>query len=171
MSIKVEVRQVERQVDVYRCDRLGCTAEALGMNAVGWMMCALMEKIPDPMTGRLILGSLNSGAMQVVCPECTKTLVAAMNNGAIVSPAQSERIQRILAGDVRYVDATLDTDEKVAELVARDRAQMSTILHTIGGTVEGQPTLAINYLQRLRQLVDIEREHERCKILGVARAG
>lgn len=37
------------------------------------------------------------------------------------------------------------------------RAMKSAVLYTVGGTVEGHPTSAINYLQRLRQLVRIEK--------------
>lgn len=37
------------------------------------------------------------------------------------------------------------------------RSQMSAILYTIGGQVEGAPTLSINYLQRLRALVEKEK--------------
>lgn len=42
------------------------------------------------------------------------------------------------------------------------RAVELTIVHVIGGTVEGNPTQTINYLQRLRELVEIEkRSHDR----------
>lgn len=42
------------------------------------------------------------------------------------------------------------------EALARERGQMVAVLHTIGGEVEGHPTSAIDYLQRLRALVAIE---------------
>jgi len=48
--------------------------------------------------------------------------------------------------------------EENKQLKASARSMMATILSTIGGTVEGQPTSEINYLQRLRQLVEIERD-------------
>lgn len=47
----------------------------------------------------------------------------------------------------------------------RDRAQMSVILNTIGGTVEGRPTASINYLQRLRELVEKEAEVDKLRAL------
>jgi len=46
--------------------------------------------------------------------------------------------------------------DRIEALEDAARAQMAAILGTIGGTVEGHPTSAINYLQRLRQLVEIE---------------
>lgn len=43
------------------------------------------------------------------------------------------------------------------EAKARERGQMTAVLHTIGGEVEGHPTSAIDYLQRLRALVATEK--------------
>jgi hypothetical protein len=37
------------------------------------------------------------------------------------------------------------------------RGRLKAIVHTVGGTVEGHPTHEINILQRLRQLVEIEK--------------
>ena len=37
------------------------------------------------------------------------------------------------------------------------RGTIKAIVHTVGGTVEGRPTHEINILQRLRQLVEIEK--------------
>lgn len=39
---------------------------------------------------------------------------------------------------------------------AERRAKTSAIVQTVGGTVEGAPTHAGNYLQRLRELVELE---------------
>lgn len=36
------------------------------------------------------------------------------------------------------------------------RAIETAVVATVGGAVEGRPTSAVNYLQRLRQLVDFE---------------
>jgi hypothetical protein len=37
------------------------------------------------------------------------------------------------------------------------RSVIASIVYTVGGTVEGHPTHEINVLQRLRQLVEIEK--------------
>jgi len=50
-----------------------------------------------------------------------------------------------------------DPFEEIERLKASARSTMAAILDTIGGTVDGQPTSEINYLRRLRQLVEIER--------------
>jgi 2-iminoacetate synthase ThiH len=52
-----------------------------------------------------------------------------------------------------------DLAERIEALEAAAKAQMAVILGTIGGTVEGRPTSALNYLQRLRQLVENEDRH------------
>lgn len=41
--------------------------------------------------------------------------------------------------------------------LARAPSVVRSIVHTVGGTVEGHPTSEINVLQRIRQLVEIER--------------
>lgn len=50
---------------------------------------------------------------------------------------------------------------EIAAAIEREKqarkAQITAVLHTIGGTVEGYPTQSINYLQRLRHLVEIEK--------------
>lgn len=65
------------------------------------------------------------------------------------------------------------TEEKKQDLAARIMAEIqpeidrlieerdaivSAVVGTIGGTVEGRPTNRLNYLQRLRELVRIERD-------------
>lgn len=46
--------------------------------------------------------------------------------------------------------------EVMRQLKEQHDAMMAAILGTIGGTVEGEPTHEGNYLQRLRELVEIE---------------
>lgn len=57
---------------------------------------------------------------------------------------------------------TRERDEAHNDLrLARDmaRARVSAILQTIGGEVEGRPTSEVNFLQRLRELVQWEKAH------------
>ena len=49
-----------------------------------------------------------------------------------------------------------DIEKEYSEYEESQRVRMITILHTIGGLVEGRPTIELNYLQRLRELVRIE---------------
>lgn len=46
--------------------------------------------------------------------------------------------------------------EALAKAERTEQAQMAMLLGTIGGIVEGYPTSRINYLQRLRQLIEAE---------------
>lgn len=55
-----------------------------------------------------------------------------------------------------WVDEAEELSTKLRTYEEYDRARMSALLKTIGGTVDGQPTSKINYLQRLRQLVKAE---------------
>jgi len=43
------------------------------------------------------------------------------------------------------------------------RSTIASIVHTVGGTVEGYPTHQRNVLQRLRQLVEIEKVYAQTK--------
>ncbi len=42
------------------------------------------------------------------------------------------------------------------------RSTIVAITHTAGGKVEGHPTSVINILQRIRELVEIEKKQELC---------
>lgn len=70
-----------------------------------------------------------------------------LSNARVESYRQGWEKGRVAVADLR------------AQLVMAEstvRAQMSVILSTIGGSVEGHPTASINYLQRLRELVQKE---------------
>lgn len=48
---------------------------------------------------------------------------------------------------------------EIERLEAELKAVVLTVVRTIGGTVENHPTSSINYLQRLRELVEFEKAH------------
>ena len=61
-----------------------------------------------------------------------------------------------ITGDVQlYLDAA-DEIERLRAQRAAAEAAISSVVHTVGGTVEGHPTSEINYLQRLRELIRAE---------------
>ena len=66
----------------------------------------------------------------------------------------ADDLTKFLGGRVAELEIELTLERQKA------RAQMSAILYTIGGEVEGAPTLSINYLQRLRQLTRAEAERD-----------
>lgn len=96
---------------------------------------------------------------------------------AIIAQLTQERDE--LRKKVEIRDRALETklDEVVSMTTARlererdeARAEVDTlkgcwdacksaVVHTVGGEVEGKPTNATNYLQRLRELVEIEEAH------------
>lgn len=49
--------------------------------------------------------------------------------------------------------------DRVLQLEYEKTAMISAIVSTVGGFVEGSPTTAINYLQRLRELVAVEKRY------------
>ena len=49
--------------------------------------------------------------------------------------------------------------EGVKALRLELQTTLAAVIGTIGGTVENNPTSSINYLQRLRELVDFEKDH------------
>jgi hypothetical protein len=65
----------------------------------------------------------------------------------------SENLDKINRGDVLAVRVSA---EHYLWLCSA-RSTISAITHTAGGEVEGHPTSVINILQRIRQLVEIER--------------
>lgn len=53
-------------------------------------------------------------------------------------------------------DITQFSKKKIEILKERELAVKYSIVDTVGGIVEGRPTNTMNYLQRLRELVNIE---------------
>jgi hypothetical protein len=61
--------------------------------------------------------------------------------------------------------AAIERGDKIALRISAEhylwlccaRSTIAAITHTAGGEVEGQPTQVINILQRIRQLVEIEK--------------
>lgn len=87
-----------------------------------------------------------------------------------VYPDNTETLKNALADSRRllrkYVAAEDENEKLKAEVkMLRDteKTQVNHVVSIIGGTVEGRPTLTINYLQRLRELVDKEVENDRVR--------
>lgn len=76
-------------------------------------------------------------------------------------PRLAAEVERLQARDV-FQRERGDLLEKLViaanEQTKRAESNLTSMLLTIGGTVEGQPTSRVNFLQRLRQLVAIEAE-------------
>ena len=49
-------------------------------------------------------------------------------------------------------------DKNLGATTTDKTAMISAILQAVGGTVDGRPTNSLNYLQRLRELADKEKE-------------
>lgn len=98
MTFKIEKRQVERNVEIYRCDRLGCAAEAIASAAAGWMECGLLEIQPDLIRGGKTLGTGRLEARQFLCPAHTQEMIAAMNAPA-PAPAIPTKAKFVVAMD------------------------------------------------------------------------
>jgi len=74
--------------------------------------------------------------------------------------SREELIAELREMDAQMIDVT-DIFGQCAAMLDLDHQELAAIRHsvveTIGGSVEGRPTQTINYLQRLRQLVAIEK--------------
>lgn len=72
-------------------------------------------------------------------------------------------VERLRSNGCSLCDEAADEIEMLGELVlvlnrrlTMAESQMRSVVHTVGGEIEGQPTGAHNILQRIRQLRDIE---------------
>jgi hypothetical protein len=61
----------------------------------------------------------------------------------------------------KLIDENASLKARIEELRMNENAIKYSVVDTVGGIVEGMPTHELNYLQRLCELVEIEKQRDR----------